>query len=292
MFQVDLEVVEKAAKELYIRALKSLPPDIKTGFTKLSGTERNTTAQSILSTMIKNISVAEQTDNLLCQDTGIPIYNVWIGRDVQVDGVLLRAALRKGCERATREYPLRSSVVHPITRKNEHNSCGLNVPVIHFDFTDIPGLLRIEMIPKGSGSENNSYLRMAIPAEGLAAVKTFVIDSVLSSGGKTCPPTIVGVGIGGTSDLCIALAKKAATRPLGTACSDPEGASLERDLSQAVNQLGVGPQGLGGDSTSFAVHIEMAATHITMNPVAVNMQCHSARRASADITSAGTTFGY
>ncbi len=292
MFQVDLEVVENAAKELYIRALKSLPPDIKTGFTKLSGTERNTTAQSILSTMIKNISVAEQTDNLLCQDTGIPIYNVWIGRDVQVDGVLLRAALRKGCERATREYPLRSSVVHPITRKNEHTSCGLNVPVIHFDFTDIPGVLRIEMIPKGSGSENNSYLRMAIPAEGLAAVKTFVIDSVLASGGKTCPPTIVGVGIGGTSDLCIALAKKAATRPLGTACSDPEGASLERDLSQAVNQLGVGPQGLGGDSTSFAVHIEMAATHITMNPVAVNMQCHSARRASADITSAGTTFGY
>ena len=292
MFQVDLEVVEKAAKELYIRALKSLPPDIKTGFTKLSATERNTTAQSILSTMIKNISVAEQTDNLLCQDTGIPIYNVWIGRDVQVDGVLLRAALRKGCERATREYPLRSSVVHPITRKNEHTSCGLNVPVIHFDFTDIPGLLRIEMIPKGSGSENNSYLRMAIPAEGLAAVKTFVIDSVLASGGKTCPPTIVGVGIGGTSDLCIALAKKAATRPLGTACSDPEGASLERDLSQAVNQLGVGPQGLGGDSTSFAVHIEMAATHITMNPVAVNMQCHSARRASADITSAGTIFDY
>jgi tartrate/fumarate subfamily iron-sulfur-dependent hydro-lyase alpha chain len=292
MFQVDLEVVENAAKELYIRALKSLPPDIKTGFTKLSGTERNTTAQSILSTMIKNISVAEQTDNLLCQDTGIPIYNVWIGRDVQVVGVLLRAAIRKGCERATREYPLRSSVVHPITRKNEHTSCGLNVPVIHFDFTDIPGLLKIEMIPKGSGSENNSYLRMAIPAEGLAAVKTFVIDSVLASGGKTCPPTIVGVGIGGTSDLCIALAKKAATRPLGTACSDPEGASLERDLSQAVNQLGVGPQGLGGDSTSFAVHIEMAATHITMNPVAVNMQCHSARRASADITSAGTTFGY
>jgi fumarate hydratase subunit alpha/L(+)-tartrate dehydratase alpha subunit len=292
MFQVNLEVVENAAKELYIRALKSLPPDIKTGFTKLSATERNTTAQSILSTMIKNISVAEQTDNLLCQDTGIPIYNVWIGRDVQVDGVLLRAAIRKGCERATREYPRRSSVVHPITRKNEHTSCGLNVPVIHFDFTDIPGLLKIEMIPKGSGSENNSYLRMAIPAEGLAAVKTFVIDSVLASGGKTCPPTIVGVGIGGTSDLCIALAKKAATRPLGTACSDPEGASLERDLSQAVNQLGVGPQGLGGDSTSFAVHIEMAATHITMNPVAVNMQCHSARRARADITSAGTIFDY
>ena len=242
--------------------------------------------------MIKNISVAESTDNLLCQDTGIPIYNVWIGRQVQLDGMALKAAIRKGCERATREYPLRSSVVHPITRQNEHTSCGLNVPVIHIDFIDTPDVLRLEMVPKGSGSENNSYLRMAIPAEGLAAVKTFVIDSVLASGGKTCPPTIVGVGVGGTSDLCVALAKKAATRALGTHCSDAEGRQLEIELSAAVNQLGIGPQGLGGDGTAFAVHVEMAATHITMNPVAVNMQCHSARRATAEITASGTRFGY
>ena len=292
MLDINPLVIEEAAKELYIRALKDLPPDIKSGFDALSAKESHPTAQGILSTMIKNISVAESTDNLLCQDTGIPIYNVWIGRQVQLDGMALKAAIRKGCERATREYPLRSSVVHPITRQNEHTSCGLNVPVIHIDFIDTPDVLRLEMVPKGSGSENNSYLRMAIPAEGLAAVKTFVIDSVLASGGKTCPPTIVGVGVGGTSDLCVALAKKAATRALGTHCSDAEGHQLEIELSAAVNRLGIGPQGLGGDGTAFAVHVEMAATHITMNPVAVNMQCHSARRATAEITASGTRFGY
>lgn len=292
MFKLDLQQVEDAAKELYIRALKQLPPDIKTGFDKLAAKESNATAQSILGTMIKNISVAEDTDNLLCQDTGIPIYNVWIGRDVSVDGMALKAAIRKGCERATREYPLRSSVVHPITRKNEHTSCGIEVPVIHIDFIDAPGMIKLEMVPKGSGSENNSYLRMAIPAEGLQAVKTFVIDSVLASGGKTCPPTIVGVGVGGTSDLCVALAKRAATRALGSQCSDAEGRKLEEELTNAVNQLGIGPQGLGGDGTAFAVHVEMAATHITMNPVAVNMQCHSARRASAIISQNGTEYGY
>src|SRR5205085_10640681 len=152
---------------------------------------------------------------------------------------------------------------------------------IHVDFSEESDRLVIEMVPKGSGSENNSWLRMAIPSEGVAAIKTFVIDCVLDAGGKTCPPTIIGVGIGGTSDLCVALAKKAATRALGSACADPEGAALEASLGEAVNLLGVGPQGLGGDSTAFAVHVEIAATHITMNPVAVNMQCHSARRARA-----------
>jgi len=160
------------------------------------------------------------------------------------------------------------------------------------DFSEDRERLVIEMVPKGSGSENNSWLKMAIPADGIAAIKTFVVDCVLDAGGKTCPPTIVGVGVGGTSDLCVALAKKAATRPLGSACADPEGAALETSLTEAVNTLGVGPQGLGGDSTAFAVHVEIAATHITMNPVAVNMQCHSARRASAAFTPRGVEYGY
>jgi tartrate/fumarate subfamily iron-sulfur-dependent hydro-lyase alpha chain len=241
--------------------------------------------------MMTNIEVAENTSNLLCQDTGVPIYNVVIGAGVEVDGAALKAAIRRGCERATREYPLRSSVVHPLTRKNEHSSCGIEVPVIHIDFDATPDRFEIEMIPKGSGSENNSFLKMAIPAEGIDAIKTFVIDCVLSAGGKTCPPTIVGVGVGGTSDLAMALAKRAATRPLGSRCADADGAALEAQLSAAVNQLGVGPQGLGGDSTAFAVHIELAATHITMNPVAVNMQCHSARRARATFTPAGVEIG-
>jgi fumarate hydratase subunit alpha/L(+)-tartrate dehydratase alpha subunit len=290
--KIDMQAVEDAAKELYIRALKVLPPDVKQGFERLTREETRGIAKSVLATMVTNIAVAEETDNLLCQDTGVPIYNVTIGRGLEVDGHALKEALRRGCERATREYPLRSSVVHPLTRRNEHTSCGIEVPVIHFDFDEARERLSIEMVPKGSGSENNSFLRMAIPAEGVQGIKRFVVDSVVAAGGKTCPPTIVGVGLGGTSDLCVALAKRAATRALGTRCADPEGAALEEELSAAVNQLGIGPQGLGGDSTAFAVHIELAATHITMNPVAVNMQCHSARRARATFTPAGVSYGF
>ncbi len=289
--RVDLEVVEETAKLLYIRALKVLPDDIKQGFERLYAAEGDATARTILNTMRENILVAERTDNLLCQDTGIPIYNVTIGHDVQIDGFALKAAIRRGCARATSEHPLRSSVVHPLTRANQHTSCGPLVPVINIDFSDQPDTLVIEMIPKGSGSENGSFLKMCIPAEGADGIKTFVIDRVIEAGGKVCPPTIVGVGVGGTSDLCMHLAKVASTRPLGSACGDPEGARLERELSQAVNSLGIGPQGLGGDGTAFAVHVELAATHITMNPVAVNIQCHSARRAVATIAPTGITIG-
>ena len=290
--KVDLKAVEEACKELYIRAVKILPPDIKEGFARLDKTETDATGKSVLGTMIRNIKVAEDTNNLLCQDTGIPIYNVVIGRGLEVDGHALKAAIATGCARATKEHPLRSSVVHPVTRANEHTSCGRLVPVINIDFSDEPDTLSIEMIPKGSGSENNSWLKMAIPADGVDAVKTFVIDCVLDAGGKTCPPTIVGVGVGGTADLCVHLSKVAATRPLGSHCADPEGAKLESELSAVVNKLGVGPQGLGGDSTSFAVHVETAATHISMNPVAVYMQCHSARRARATFTPQGLTYGF
>ena len=289
--RVDLREVEEVAKELYIRALKILPPDIKQGFDGLAKRETDAGAKRMLGTMIRNIAVAEQNDNLLCQDTGIPIYNVRIGRGVEVDGAGLKEAIRRGCARSTREYSFRSSIVHPMTRVNEQTSTGRGVPVINIDFSADESLV-IEMIPKGSGSENNSWLRMAVPAEGVDAIKTFVIDCVLEAGGKTCPPTIVGVGVGGTADLCLHLAKEAATRRLGSQCTDPEGAKLERELAQAVNMLGVGPQGLGGDSTAFAVHVETAATHITMNPVAVNMQCHSARRARATFRSTGVEYGF
>ncbi len=290
--KVDPREVEEAAKELYIRALKLLPPDVKQGFDTLARGESDAGAKRMLGTMIRNISVAEDTDNLLCQDTGIPIYNVRIGREVEIDGMALKEAIRRGCARSTREYSFRSSIVHPTTRVNDQSSTGRGIPLIHIDFSEERETLAIEMIPKGSGSENNSWLKMALPAEGIDAIKTFVVDCVLEAGGKTCPPTIVGVGVGGTADLCMHLSKLAATRPLGSRCADPEGASLEHELTQAVNLLGVGPQGLGGDSTAFAVHVETAATHITMNPVAVNMQCHSARRARATFRPGGVEYGF
>ena len=137
--RIDPQTIEAAAKELYIRALKILPDDVKHGFETLAARETVATAQAVLGTMIRNIAVAEQTDNLLCQDTGIPIYNVIIGRGVEFgaeDGVALKAAIRRGCERATREHPLRSSIVHPLTRKNEQTSCGIGVPVIQIDVAD------------------------------------------------------------------------------------------------------------------------------------------------------------
>ncbi|CAM2787575.1 L(+)-tartrate dehydratase subunit alpha [Methylobacterium mesophilicum] len=287
---LDLMEVESVCKDLYVRALKLLPPDIKAGFAELAREETSATGRAILGTMVENIAVAERTKNILCQDTGIPIYNVTIGRDVRFEGADLKAAIRRGCARATTEHSLRSSVVHPITRVNEQTSCGIRVPIIHVDFDDRPETVSVEMIPKGSGSENGSFLQMLLPSDGINAVKRFVIDRVIELGGRVCPPTIVGVGIGGTSDLCMHLAKVAATRKLRTACSDPEGARIEAELSRAVNELGIGPQGLGGRSTSFAVHVEIAATHITQNPVAVNIQCHSARRAKAIFTPGGIAF--
>jgi tartrate/fumarate subfamily iron-sulfur-dependent hydro-lyase alpha chain len=288
--QLDPKEVEEIAKTLYIRAVKLLPPDIKRGFDRLLAAETDVTGRAVLNTMVENIAVAEKRQNLLCQDTGIPIYNVVIGKNVEFDGTAMKEAIRRGCARATTENPLRSSVVHPLTRKNEQTSCGIGVPIINVDFDGRDETVEIEMIPKGSGSENGSFLQMLIPADGVKAIKRFVIDRVIDCGGRVCPPTIVGVGIGGTSDLCMHIAKVAATRPLGTTCGDPEGAKIEAELSDAVNELGIGPQGLGGRSTSFRVHVEVAATHITMNPVAVNIQCHSARRANAVITPGGIDF--
>lgn len=290
--RVDLKIVEEVAKELYIRALKVIPDDVKRGLERLERAESDERARRVLGTIVANIAVAEETDNLTCQDTGVPIYNVTLGRNVLVDGVDLEAAIVRGCARATVEHPLRSSVVHPLTRLNDHTSCGIRIPVVNVAFSEDAERLAIEMVPKGSGSENNTFLCMAVPAEGEAAIKTFVVDCVLEAGGKTCPPTVVGVGVGGSADLCVHLAKIAATsRPLGSRCGDAEGARLEEELTAAVNRLGIGPQGLGGDATAFAVHVELAATHITMNPVAVNMQCHAVRRATATLSPGGVRFG-
>src|SRR5690606_3910114 len=205
MKTVDYQHVEDAARELYIRALTHLPDDIKEGFGRLQGMETSERARNTLGTMVTNIKVAEDNDNLLCQDTGIPIYNVFIGRNYAVDGWALKEAIRTGCERATREHPLRSSVVHPISRKNNHTSCGPGVPVIHVDFVEDADTIEIEMLPPRSGSVHNPFLRMPVPAEGRAAVKRVVIDCVSNAGGKTCPPTIVSVGVGGASALCVRL---------------------------------------------------------------------------------------
>ena len=291
---VDLYgLIEGVAKELYIMAQKDIPPDVREAIQRALDAESSPNARAVLGTMLRAISLADERSMLVCQDTGIPIFWVEIGTRFSIDAVKLAQALEKGTERATLEHPLRSSIVSPIERQNQQTSTGYRIPVIHWDFAEEAEYLDLLMMPKGSGSENMSFLKMLVPAEGLDGVKKFVLDCVIESGGNPCPPTIIGVGIGGTSDLCVKLAKKATTRPVGEPNPDPNLAQLERDLLAAVNKTGIGPQGLGGDTTALAVHVEQAWTHITMNPVALNMQCWRGERRRARVYPDGRVeYGY
>ena len=284
--------VEEAAKQTYIRALKILPPDLKEALLRAQAAETDPTGKGFLDIMVENIGVAERDENLVCQDTGTVVFWLEVGEDCPLNLARVTAAMKKGTERATLEHPLRPNAVHPVTRKNTLTNTGRHLPAMHYEF--VPGNdLKLNCLPKGSGSENMSFLKMFIPADGVKAVKRFVLECIVDAGPKPCPPTIVGVGLGGTADLCAALAKKAVLRPLGTHSDDPVIAAIEDELYAAANQLGIGPMGLGGDITVLGVHIEYAHTHITQNPVAVNLQCWAARRSSAVVTPEGeVTYGF
>ena len=283
MTPFDYKIVEETAKELYIRALKILPPDVREALKKASAKETQPTAKEIFQTILRNVEVSDQKDMLICQDTGLPIYLVKVGSQFPFDGAKVSAALKEGAKRATLEHPFRGSSTHPVTRMNPQTSVGEGLPIIYWDFVADSDCLDILMVPKGSGSENMSAMKMFIPADGVAAVKKFVVDTVLQSGSNPCPPGIIGVGIGGTADLVTKLAKEAIARPVGSHNHDPLFAKMEDELYEAINSLGIGPMGLGGAVTTLAVHIEWAHTHITQNPVAVNTQCWPARRARGKI---------
>jgi len=283
MTPFDYKVVEETAKELYIRALKILPPDVREALKKASAKETHPTAKEIFQTILRNVEVSDQKNMLICQDTGLPIYLVKVGSHFPFDGAKVSAALKEGAKRATLEHPFRGSSTHPVTRVNPQTSVGEGLPIIYWDFVADSDCLDILMVPKGSGSENMSAMKMFIPADGVGAIKKFVVDTVLQSGSNPCPPGIIGVGIGGTADLVAKLAKEAIARPVGSHNHDPLFAKMEDELYEAINSLGIGPMGLGGAVTTLAVHIEWAHTHITQNPVAVNTQCWPARRARGKI---------
>jgi fumarate hydratase subunit alpha/L(+)-tartrate dehydratase alpha subunit len=289
-------VVEEAAKQTYIRALKLVPPDVKAALRRAADTETSETGRDTLGIILQNIDIAEDNDMLVCQDTGTVVFWVQTGHDCDLNLADVEAAVRRGTERATIEHPLRPNAVHPVTRTNTMTNTGRHLPAMHYEFPDEAeraalGLaadgLRLTCLPKGSGSENMSFLKMFVPADGVAAVKRFVLECIVDAGPKPCPPTIVGVGLGGTADLCAALAKRALLRPLGTRNDDPLIAALEVELEAAANELGIGPMGLGGRNTILGLAIEHAHTHITQNPVAVNLQCWAARRSSATIGADG-----
>lgn len=286
------DAIEAAAGRLYVKALTDIPPDVRQAIGRGLDAERaarQETATRVMLTIVENIDVADRHKTLVCQDTGLPIYKVTIGSRLGLDPAEVRNRIRAACERVTREYPLRSNTVHPLTRKHTGTNTGQGIPVVKFDFGLDSERVEMQMAPKGSGSENMSFLRMLNPADGRRGIVRFVVDCVVNAGAMPCPPVIVGVGLGGTSDVAMALAKEASTfRKVGTSNPDPEMAKLERELLDLINATGIGPQGLGGATTAMAVHVEWAHTHITQNPVAVNMQCWRGERASAVIGADGS----
>jgi tartrate/fumarate subfamily iron-sulfur-dependent hydro-lyase alpha chain len=274
--------LEDVAREAYVMSLKDIPPDVRAALRAAIETESKPRARQIMQTMLEAAELGDE-GMMVCQDTGIPIYWVRIGTAGYVDGARVRTAIEDGVRRATLETPFRSSIVHPITRANRQDSTGEDVPVVHFDFTAGASHLDLLMMPKGSGSENWSFLKMLLPADGEPGIRRFILQCVADAGGKACPPLVVGVGLGGSSDQCVALAKQATTRPVGQRHPDPKVAAFEEDMLTRINQLGIGPQGLGGDVTALDVHVERAWTHNSMNPVAVNMQCWRGERRAARI---------
>lgn len=287
------DLVRETVRDLYIEALKDIPPDIRQALRRAYEAETGKAARFMLGNMLRAIEVGEEHRMLVCQDTGIPIYFVSWGSRLHLDGARLDRAIVEGTEEATRSHPLRSSIVSPIGRENRQTNTGHRIPIIHHEFVPGSDELKILAMPKGSGSENMSFMKMLTPAEGLDGIRRFVLEKTIEAGALPCPPTVIGVGVGGSSDLVMLLAKRATARPVGTPNADPEMATLEAELLEAVNQTGIGPQGVGGRTTALAVHVEHAWTHITTNPVAVNMQCWRAERRSAVIGPEGTvSVGY
>ncbi len=281
------QAVEEAAAHLYVWALKDSPRDLRDALVAARGRETSVTGVRVLETILRNVEVADEEGNLVCQDTGIAVYYCRVGEGFPLHPAGIHRALRAGTERATVENSLRSNTVHTLTRESTGANVGYRVPIVHWEFVADWDGLDVKCVPKGSGSENMTFLRMLVPADGVNGIKRFVLESIVGAGGKPCPPGIVGVGIGGSADYALHLAKEAIARPVGSRNPDPLVAQLEDELYGLLNETGIGPMGLGGDVTVLQCHIEHADTHMTLNPVAVNYQCWAARRASAHIGADG-----
>lgn len=261
-------VVARTVVEANIKA----PDDVLQAFNKAYTEESSPAGKEILGQLLENVKLAGETGLPLCQDTGLAVFFVELGTECQIQGDLYEA-INEGVRQGYEKGFLRKSCCHPLTRKNT----GDNTPaIIHLDL--IPGdKLKLKFMAKGGGSENMSRATMLTPAQGWEGTKSFVVNRVAEAGPNPCPPTIVGVGIGGTFDHAPILAKKALFRPLSQKHSDLEIAGMEDELFAAINKLGIGPMGMGGNTTTLGVKIEMAPCHIASLPLAVNIQCHSAR---------------
>ncbi|CAK0774725.1 putative L(+)-tartrate dehydratase subunit alpha [Gammaproteobacteria bacterium] len=273
MREIEVAKITDAVKRLCIDANYHLGEDILRAFSKAEQRETTSVAKAVLSELRENAKTAAQEEFPLCQDTGLAVVFIELGQEVYLIGGDLQEAIQEGVRQGYQEGYLRKSICHPFTRKNT----GDNTPaVIHMEVVR-GSSIRIQVATKGGGSENMSRVTMLTPAEGIEGVKKFVVNRVLESGANPCPPIVVGVGIGGTFEKAALLSKKALLREIGAPHLDPEIAAMEASFLEAIERLGIGPAGYGGITTAFAVHIELTYCHIASLPVAVNINCHSAR---------------
>jgi fumarate hydratase subunit alpha len=272
-------LIKSTVVDLLQKAVTILPSDVKAAINKAYETETDDVPKMQLRAILDNITLAEQNATPMCQDTGIHIFYVTLGK---TEAENISEAIIEGVKEATKKVPLRPNAVHPLTRENPGNNTGLRMPYINYRFSD-EDYLEIGVMPKGAGSENMSALSMLTPSQGVKGVKEFALNTVLNAGGKPCPPTIIGMGIGGSADISMKLAKEALVRPLDQKHSDPEIAELEQELFTELNSLGIGPMGLGGKTTLLGLNIEYAYCHTASLPVAINVQCWAARKAIARI---------
>ncbi len=277
--------VENVGVNLLRLAVTELPKDVKEVLQRAYKEETNPAGKTQLKAILDNIELAEKTRTPMCQDTGTIIFYIKAGAEFKgLDKV--ENALSKATKRATVEIPLRPNAVDPFKQKNTGDNTGRNIPYINWEIVS-GDELEITVLPKGGGSENVCTVGMLVPGEGIKGLKKFVIDSVVKSGAKPCPPNILGVALGGGADISMKLAKRALLRPIDQPNPDLEIAKLEKELLEAVNQTGIGPMGLGGHFTVLGVNIDYAARHPASYPAAVAFNCWAARRATARIHSDG-----
>lgn len=275
--------VEDTICQLYKKAAISLPEDVKISLESALKVENDELPQLNIEAILKNIELAEKRAIPMCQDTGLPIIFVKIGKVEFEDNNIYETiynGIVKGVKKATKETPLRPNIVDPITRENSGNNSGTMIPQIDIELIN-ENYIEFTILPKGFGSENNNALKMALPGEGLEGVKNFVVETVLKAGGKPCPPIVVGVGIGGTSDLALKTAKKALLEKLGDKNPDPLLNKLEDSILKEINNSGIGPMGLGGKTTALGVKVKKISTHTAGLPIGVCIQCWAHRHATA-----------
>ncbi|NOQ95543.1 MAG: fumarate hydratase [Desulfobacterales bacterium] len=277
--EIPAQEIIKVVKDLCVDANYNLGNDVLLAFDQAIENEKSETAREVLRELKENARIAREEKAPICQDCGLAVVFMEIGQDVHITGGDLKAAINEGVRQGYEEGYLRKSACNPITRKNT----GDNTPaIIHLEIVS-GDKIRIIVAPKGGGSENMSRVTMLTPAAGMEGVKDFVVNRVKESGSNPCPPTIIGIGVGGTFERSAILAKKALLRTLGERNPDPELAKIEKEIFARINKLGIGPVGYGGITTSLDVFLEMEPCHIASLPVAVNIQCHAARHKEAVI---------